>query len=125
MLSKREKKKNLDSAKKYMESVRTSIVAQFGKLPGQYEAQLRQLQDLYFCYLCASDEMIADEDFSVVTTINGGKTLSTNFYISSMIQLTNSIDKIIKNFGLNPLAEKRIKGVASAPETEEDFMNSL
>jgi hypothetical protein len=125
MLGKKEKKKNFNNAKKYMESVRTSIIAQFGKIPGQYEAQLQQLQDLYFCYLCARDEMIEDEDFSVVTTINGGKTLSTNFYISSMIQLTNSIDKIIKNFGLNPLAEKRIKGVASAPETEEDFMNTL
>ena len=123
-MTQQERKKAETKAKKYMKSVRAAIVSQYGKVPGQYELQLTQLQDLYFCYLVAQDELYASEDLSVTVLMNGGKTQAMNFKISAMVQLSASIDKIIKNFGLSPLSEKRIKGTVEA-ETEPDYMATL
>lgn len=39
-MTQQERKKAEAKAKKYMKSVRAAIVAQYGKVPGQYELQL-------------------------------------------------------------------------------------
>ena len=115
--------KNEQKVRKYINSVRASIKAVYsGKVPGQFEAQLQQLADFYAAYLKASD---AFQNQEIVTLINDGKTSCTNANLTAMLSISNHMDKIVKNFGLSPLALKRIMGSIVQEEEDGDFMNEL
>lgn len=60
-----------------------------------------------------------------MTWINGGKTSATNPYLQAMLTISNHMDKLIKNFGLSPLALKRILGTMTQDEESDDFMDNL
>lgn len=42
-----------------------------------------------------------------------------------MLTISNHMDKLIKNFGLSPLALKRILGTMTQDEESDDFMDNL
>lgn len=108
-------------ADKYIATIKKSIKRDYGEVPSEWEAQLQQLHDLYMMYLKAAD-MAKEEDPTI--KINGGRTLSPNLNFGIMVQCTNSMDKILKQFGLNPVAQKRLKG-DKKPDDAEDYMNGL
>lgn len=110
-------------ADKYVLSIRKFIKAEYGSVPEVWEAQLTQLRDLYLNYLKAAD---AQEEDVTVIKLNNGKTLAANFNLNVMVQITSAMDRILKQFGLNPLALKKLK--VSSPvegDEEEDFMDSI
>ena len=103
--------KNEEKVKKYINAVRESLKAIYGgKVPLQFSAQLQQLSDFYAAYLEAADQFHTS-DSKIVTYINGGKTACTNATLAAMLSISNHMDKLIKNFGLSPLALKRILGL--------------
>jgi phage terminase small subunit len=108
-------------ADKYIATIEKSIKRDYGEVPPEWEAQLQQLHDLYLMYLKAAD-MAKEEDPTI--KINSGRTLSPNLNFGIMVQCTNSMDKILKQFGLNPVAQKKLKG-EKKPAEAEDFMDEL
>ena len=47
-----------------------------------------------------------------------------NSNLTAMLNISNHMDKLIKNFGLSPLALKRLHGTLQA-EDEKDFLDEL
>ena len=90
----------------YIEAVKSRIKEDYGSVPPEWSAQLQQLQDIYSCYLKASD---AQADAPLTELTNGGKTLSKSMYFSIMTECVSTMKKIIADFGLSPLAKSKIK----------------
>jgi len=122
-MQKDSKDKNEKLVKSYIKSVTASLKEVYGgKVPTQFYAQLKQLADFYRAYLIASDEFSANPQ--IVTLINDGKTAATNSNLTAMLSISNHMDKLIKNFGLSPLALKRLTGTLQT-EDESDFLDEL
>ena len=118
-----QEKNNDKLVKQYINAVRTSIKEVYGgKVPLQFSAQLQQLADFYRAYLIASDEF--SRNSVIISYINDGKTACTNANLTAMLNISNHMDKLIKNFGLSPLALKRLHGTLQA-EDEKDFLDEL
>ena len=118
------KRRNAQKVKKYITAVQDSLRAFYGgKVPLQFQAQLQQLADFYAAYLQAAEQFKA-EDSRIVTYINGGKTACTNATLAAMLSISNHMDKLIKNFGLSPLALKRILGTIGQDD-EDDFLDTI
>lgn len=97
-----------NSARKYVNSVRKAIRADYDEVPPEWEAQLIQLEDLYATYLqCA---YALREEGSPITAINDGKTVCASPYFTTMTNCVKMMDRIVKSFGLNPIARKALKG---------------
>lgn len=107
--------------KNYIRVVRQAIETEFGNLPEYYSVQIDQLEQSYRIYLRACEELNSQQ---LVVLINDGKTQTANLNFQIMKSCIADMDKIIKSFGLNPLAMKRIRGKAETPE-EDDFMNGI
>ena len=108
-------------AKKYVKGIRNSIKNDMGFVPDEWEAQLVQLEDMYANYLYAS--MKLREGGDSVVKINAGKTVCASAYFNVMIQSQKAMDSIIKQFGLNPSAKKKLKG-SDVPESK-DYLDNL
>ncbi len=93
--------------KKYINAVKRRIKEDYGSVPEEWAAQLQQLEDLYSCYLRASD---AQKDVAITTTINNSKTVCKSPYITIMLDCTNAMKKVIAEFGLSPRAKSMIRG---------------
>jgi P27 family predicted phage terminase small subunit len=109
-------------AEKYVKSVRRAIKSDYGDVPGEWDAQLQQLTDMYATYLSCSEHLRNLDD--PITFINDGKTACASPYFNMMVSTAKMMDSIIKSFGLSPVSRKKLTGInPSAPE--EDFMNEL
>jgi P27 family predicted phage terminase small subunit len=111
-----------DKAEVYVKSVRKAIKSDYGSVPGEWEAQLSQLTDMYATYLSCSDHLRNADD--VITFINDGKTACASPYFNMMVSTAKMMDSIIKSFGLSPVARKKLTGVNQTAQ-EEDFMDEL
>ena len=110
-----------ERVKSYLDSVRERIIKDYSISPGEWSAQLKQLEDLYSAYLRCADDIPEEE---IIVFINDGKTASPNPKLRLMMELSKSMDQIIKGFGLSPLAKSRIKATLTVAE-QEDFLDSL
>lgn len=93
--------------RKYINAVKRRIKEDYGSVPEEWSAQLQQLEDLYSCYLRASD---AQRDSEITTTINNSKTICKSPYFTIMLDCTNAMKKVIAEFGLSPRAKSMIRG---------------
>jgi phage terminase small subunit len=105
----------------YIKSVRSAVEQEYGSIPGEYEAQLRQLEDMYRAYLKCAEEF---RNENPVIMINNGKTAAPNIKFKVMVESINSMDRLIKSFGLSPLAKTRIKRDVVSVE-EDDYLDSI
>ena len=105
-------------AEKYVSAVRKAIRADYTEVPEEWEAQLVQLEDMYATYLQCRDTL--RRAGSPITTINDGKTVCASPYFTTMTTCIKSMDKIIKSFGLSPVARKVLKGSSTTPEDYDD-----
>ena len=106
--------------RKYINAVKRRIKEDYGSVPEEWSAQLQQLEDLYSCYLRASD---AQRDSEITTTINNSKTICKSPYFTIMLDCTNAMKKVIAEFGLSPRAKAMIKTV---PTTDnDDFIDNF
>jgi phage terminase small subunit len=110
-------------SKKYVKSVRKAIVKDYGEVPGEWEAQLVQLEDMYACYLDCADKLRLSG--SPIALINDGKTECSSPYFTTMRSCIMYMDKIIKSFGLSPIARKNLKGAEAKPESNDEFIDEL
>ena len=99
--------------KKYIDAVKKRIIADYGELPDEWSAQIQQLEDLYTCYLEASD---TQKTANIVTQINDGKTECKSTYFTVMLDCISAMKKVIAEFGLSPRAKSMIK----TPTVETD-----
>ena len=83
--------------------------------------QLTQLFDMYKLYLHASKSMETEEP---IVMINAGKTSALNQNIKLMNDSIATCDKIVKSFGLSPLAKSKI-GKNVAESADDDYFNTL
>jgi len=107
---------------KYISAVKKRIKADYGEVPDEWTAQLQQLEDLYSCYLKASD---AQQTADIATEINGGKTVCKSVYLTVMLDCTNAMKKVIAEFGLSPRAKSMIRGNQTVADDEfaEKFLS--
>ena len=114
----------LRESDEFIKNIRAAIMtdAPDGEVPPEWESQLRQLRDLYFAYLKAYENQVNENP---VILINGGKTQAVNFSLSVMMKLARTMDQIIRQFGLSPLAKKRLKSRPEKPAEEPDFLDTL
>ena len=115
------KKKIVEQATQYIESVRAAITKDYGFVPPEWEMQLTQLFDMYKLYLHASKSMETEEP---IVMINAGKTSALNQNIKLMHDSIATCDKIVKSFGLSPLAKSKI-GKNVAESADDDYFNTL
>lgn len=99
--------------KKYIDAVKKRIISDYGEVPDEWSAQLQQLEDIYSCYIKASDRQ---RDTEITTKINNGKTECKTVEFTVMLDCINSMKKIIAEFGLSPRAKSMIK----QPESQTD-----
>lgn len=92
---------------KYINAVKKRIREDYGSVPEEWTAQLQQLEDIYSCYLKASD---AQKDADITHEINNGKTVCKSVYLTVMLDCISSMKKIIAEFGLSPRAKSMIRG---------------
>ena len=106
---------------KYINAVKKRIKEDYGSVPEEWTAQLQQLEDLYSCYLKASD---AQKTADVTTLINGGKTQSKSIYLTVMLDCVGAMKKVIAEFGLSPRAKSMIKNqTVESDYFAEKFLN--
>lgn len=106
--------------KKYINAVKRRIKDDYGSVPDEWSAQLQQLEDLYSCYLRASD---AQKDCEITTTTNNSKTVCKSVFITIMLDCINAQKKIIAEFGLSPRSKSMIKSVQ--PTDNDDFTDNF
>ena len=104
----------------YIESVRLAIERDYQQVPAEWEMQLTQLKDMYLMYLRASDAMKKE---NMVITTNGGKTTAMNPNFKIMSESIERCDKIVKSFGLSPLAKSKIGKSVDVDDT--DLLNDF
>lgn len=106
---------------KYINAVKKRIKEDYGSVPDEWTAQLQQLEDLYSCYLKASD---AQQTADIATEINGGKTVCKSVYLTVMLDCTNAMKKVIAEFGLSPRAKSMIKNqTVESDDFAEKFLS--
>lgn len=108
--------------RKYINAVKKRIKEDYGSVPDEWTAQLQQLEDLYTCYLRASD---AQKDAEITTRINNSKTICKSPYITIMLDCINAQKKIITEFGLSPRAKAMIRPVQATDNDDftENFLS--
>jgi hypothetical protein len=90
----------------YIDSVKQNIMdSNDGKIPAIYTAQLKQLRDLYLAYLKTSYYM--DDQDTVVKYSN--KVFGVNQLLTVQIRLSQTINSLVKNFGLSPADREALK----------------
>ena len=105
-------------AEKYVKAVRKAIRADYNEVPEEWEAQLVQLEDMYATYLQCSE--VLRREGSPITMINDGKTICASPYFTTMTTCVKTMDKIIKSFGLSPIARKVLKGSSTTVDEYEE-----
>jgi phage terminase small subunit len=105
----------------YMAAVEKRINDDYGTIPAEWSAQLKQLSDIYSCYLKASDTQAGKY---VTTTINDGKTECKTLELTVMLDCISAMKKIIAEFGLSPRAKSMIKNqTVESDDFAEKFLN--
>lgn len=105
----------------YISAVKESIINQYGKILPEFLCQLQQLQDFYFEYRKASEEQKRQK---VIVSFDNG-VMAVNQNLSAMLKISGIIDKLVKNFGLSPLAKSKIKKSKDDTEDTDDFFNEI
>lgn len=105
----------------YMAAVEKRIKDDYGTIPAEWSAQLKQLSDIYSCYLKAAD---TQADKYVTTTINDGKTECKTLELTVMLDCISAMKKIIAEFGLSPRAKSMIKNqTVESDEFADKFLS--
>lgn len=126
MLTEEQKKQCEKECHTYITAVKKSIKEKYlGQIPAEFMAQLRQLEDFYRTYLRCSLEFREEE---VICCRNQGQAkeyFQVNQLFTLMMQISNNMDKLVKNFGISPLAASKIKGLPTPENNQENFLETL
>ena len=126
MLTQQELKKCEKECRAYINAVKKSIEQKYGgKVPAEFVAQLRQLDDMYLCYLQCSHEFRQSNDIIVKKSNGKAEFTQVNQLFALMLQIADKMDKLVKNFGISPLAASKIKGLPTGSDGGENFLESL
>lgn len=80
---------------------------------------------MYLCYLQCSHEFRQSHDIIVKKSNGKAEFTQVNQLFALMLQIADKMDKLVKNFGISPLAASKIKGLPTGSDSGENFLETL